>query len=140
MDSLSAWAKAPSMVSSQKTKAQNERNNANPFLGLLPFCHVIDASFRIALTKGKGCACDDPTARGKGKQGCGVVRPDALAKSFDNCFITAHFQILAGQDKGHPYKGIKPMDAQRRKGQMLGHIIQAADVVLFVGNNVSHLL
>ena len=32
------------------------------------------------------------------------------------------------------------MDAQCRKGQMLGHMIQAADMILLMGDDVSHLL
>ena len=124
----------------QHCKAHNPGQNADPFLGLFPLCHIFNSSFRVSLAKGQGRTCDDAMSHSKGQQRRGIVCPDTLAQFFNNSFVTAHFHILAGEDKGCPNHRIKPMNAQRSKSKMLRNMVKSSEVVLLMGNDVSHLL
>ena len=118
----------------QKTK------QADPDLGLLPFCHIQNPSFRITLTKGQGRNGNALFVGGQPQQGGGIIPPDLGAQLPDHRFITTHFHVFPRQHERHPHQRIKPVDTQGAVGQKLPDVVKAADMVPLMGKNIRQLL
>ena len=110
-----------------------------PPLGALPFQHVSYPASGVPLPEGQGRSRQDAPAGGQGQQGGGVVRPHPLPQLFHHRLVAAHLHVPAHQQEGRPHQGVEPVDAQNPVGQQLHQVVQAADVVPLVEEDVPPL-
>ena len=124
----------------QNCDTQQNTRDADPNLGLLPFCHIADTSLGISFAEGKGHAGKNPLSGCQTQQACGIICPDLTAQPLDHRFVAAHFHILTGLDKGHPGQRIEPMEAQGKIGQQLDDMVTPADMMMLMLHDITPLL
>ena len=73
------------------------------------------------------------TARDKGLH---IVGPLPAVQMFDHFFVARQLDIPAQQHIAEPQQGIEPVDRQQQKAQRLPHVIPAAQMCLFVGDDL----
>ena len=74
------------------------------------------------------------------EQGCRIIRSDILTQLPDHSFIATHLHVLAGQNKCDPDQRVEPVNSQCQKSQSLDDMIEPADVVLLVQDDILLLL
>jgi len=118
----------------------NDCQNNNPERRFLIIHHRLHTIFNTNFTKGKWAGRNHATVDAADHKSLCIVGSLFVAKFLDDLFITGKLNVTAKKYISQPHQRIEPMNRQQEKTKRLPPMVFAANVRLFVGNNVLQIL